>query len=67
MARRLIHEDHKQEVFRHVLVNTADCTPLLVAAISQNNPVQDVKGLQNNVKREKDLPCRRVARVMYPL
>jgi hypothetical protein len=65
MGWHLIHETHKQEVFHRSLPSTSDYTPMLLAAISQNNSIRDVKGLQKKVKREGDLPFHCLSRVMY--
>lgn len=65
MGRILIHETHKWGVFHHALPSTSDYTPMLLAAISQNNSIRDVKGLQKNVKRERYLPFLCVSRVKY--
>lgn len=53
MGRILIHETHKWGVFHHALPSTSDYTPMLLAAISQNNSIRDVKGLQKKCQEGK--------------
>ena len=59
-----IHETHKWDIVHYALLSTSDYVPILLGASWQDDSNQDVKGLQNNVKMEGDLPCR-VSRAMY--
>jgi hypothetical protein len=54
---------HKWDIVHRALLSTSEYYPTFLAAIWQNNSNQDVKGFQNNVKMEGDLPCYCISRV----